>query len=87
MVLLENNKMLPCKIKMQKKKANFFNWSAARTADLRHVKRQCYTLDYRASPVIATVKTACNWDHGDTIAFKTVARGRHSRSTTLAKKA
>ena len=39
-LLLENNKMLPGKIKTEKKITEFFQSAAARTADISHVKRR-----------------------------------------------
>ena len=77
--------MLPCKIKMQKKWQNFFQ--LVRGAKRQHLACQAAVLTIRlcASPEIATVKTACNWDGGDTIAqLVTLTRGRNSRSITLA---
>ena len=65
-ILLENNKMLPCKIKCRKNKSFFL----ARGANPRALACEPATLTIRlyASHGIAAVETACNRELCDTIA-------------------
>ena len=53
-LLLENNKMLTCNIKMQKKRQIFLNWSAAGTADLRS--------SYQDSDDLPQIRKGRLWD-------------------------
>ena len=77
-LLLENNKMLHCKIKMQKKTAEFFSICLRRERRPLACQPALLTIRLHASPGIATFKTACDSNSSNTIA-QVVTRGRHCR--------